>query len=297
MTTHRWLPRVPIPKWLVPRHWLVDYLVSQYFFFRVHGRFARLDPPATFSDHYFRIKLRELHDPLRVFVSDKELVKWYVKMKIGDAYNIPTIAILKTPEEVEAMAWPDRCVIKSTHGSGDVILKQSADDKVDTALIKSWLKKNFYDSSREVNYRHLQPKIIVEAFADFGTGEVPEDYKIFCFFGRPKIVQINIGRFADLTCAWYTTDWQKLPFTTCLPIGEDRPEPENLGELLRIAEVLSAPFRSIRVDLYTDGKSILVGELTNVHLSSYFFFLPEKRWDFQLRPLFEDPDFDIRSVL
>ena len=281
---------------LPPWDW-IDYLVSQCLYFRSHGRFGRAAAPRSFSDHLFRIKTRELHDPLRVFVSDKEYVKWYVGSRVGDEHNVTTLAVLKTPQEVDAMTWPERCVIKPAHSSRDVILKHDGSTAVDTGRIKSWLGKSYYLSTREANYRHLERKVIVEPFVDFGQDKPPPDYKLFCFFGEPKIIQVDLDRFEGQKRVWYTADWGRLPFATKLAPGPDVARPGNLEALLALARVLSEPFASIRVDTYTDGENILVGELTNVHGSALEAFKPDPSYDTKLGPIFEDPDFDPRTLM
>ena len=67
---------------------------------------------------WFRVKTSdEIEDPLRRFVSDKELVKEYVRETIGEQYNVPTLAVLHTPAEVDAYEFPANCCIKPTHAS------------------------------------------------------------------------------------------------------------------------------------------------------------------------------------
>lgn len=52
------------------------------------------------------------------------------------------------------------------------------------------------------------------------------------------------------------------------------PRPGNLEAMLQIARRLSAPFESIRVDLYTDGDRVLVGELDNCPNGGVVTFIP-----------------------
>ena len=42
-------------------------------------------------------------------------------------------------------------------------------------------------------------------------------------------------------------------------------KPNNLDEMLSVASALSHHFSLIRVDLYSDGNQLYVGELTNLH--------------------------------
>jgi hypothetical protein len=58
--------------------------------------------------------------PLRVYVSDKEQLNQHVRARLGEAFNVPTIAIPRTPAEARAFDFPARCVIKPAHMSGAV---------------------------------------------------------------------------------------------------------------------------------------------------------------------------------
>jgi hypothetical protein len=51
-------------------------------------------------------------------------------------------------------------------------------------------------------------------------------------------------------------------------------KPDNLGEMLSVAESLSKCFGFIRVDLYSDGSQCLVGEVTNCHEGAAGRFIP-----------------------
>ena len=103
----------------------------------------------------------QIINPLRVFITDKEFGKFYIKSVVGDDYNVPTYKVLKSPNEVDNYIFPDECVIKPTHMSGYVILKKK-NDAVDTNRVKKWFSMNFYNRSRERNYKDLIPKVIVE---------------------------------------------------------------------------------------------------------------------------------------
>ncbi len=52
------------------------------------------------------------------------------------------------------------------------------------------------------------------------------------------------------------------------------PKPATLGEMLLVARALSAPFSFVRIDLYTDGQRVLVGEVTNCSANASAPFLP-----------------------
>ena len=62
--------------------------------------------------------------------------------------------------------------------------------------------------------------------------------------------------------------------------------PENLNELIQIAEKLSRPFKFVRVDLYSENEDIRFSELTFTPLAGNILFHP-KIWDLTLGELWQ----------
>ena len=248
-----------------------DWLFLFIQFLRDHRRLPRRSG-GTLNDAYFHILTSNaILDPVRVFVSDKALVKEYVAARIGAQHNVETVAVLDSFEAARDFAYPPNCVIKPTHMSGEVILRRNS-SPVDFEQVRRWFGMSYYDSSREANYRNLWRRVIVEPFI-FGRESV-EDFKIFCLHGRPLVVQVDFDRHTGHTQNLYTADWELLPFAITCPIGPGLPRPGNLAPLLEMAAKLSAEFSLVRIDLYTDGQTILVGEITNVHQSGRGKFNP-----------------------
>jgi hypothetical protein len=266
------------------------YSVLDFRFY--HGYFPNLARPHTFSEHMLRLKLSaEILDPMRQFVTDKEHVKTFVRATIGDRYNVPTCAVLRSIDEIDAFVFPSRCMIKATHASGMRMLRRQVGDNVDRAELKTWLAQAFYPKTREAHYRCLTPKIIVEDLLLF-DGRLPLDYKIHCFSGRPKLIHVMPNRLTNkMAGPLYTPDWEKLPFELMGPAADDAPRPKNLDEILDVARRLSAAFSYIRVDLYTDGRWIFIGELTSVPANAKLSFRPALA-DALTARFFEDPDRD-----
>lgn len=225
------------------------------------------------NDVLYRIKTGdEILDPLRVFVTDKELVKIYVKAVVGDGYNVPTVDVIRSAGDVDGYDFPADCCIKPTHASGRVILRRGG-APVDTKRIRSWFGLNYYLVDREANYKTLKPKVIVEPLV-FENANI-EDYKFFCFNGVPRFIQVDIDRYVDHKRKFFDTDWNDLGFSITYPRSEAPLErPGNLAEMLEVASKLSSAFSLVRVDLYSDGERMLVGEITNCSDSARGRFIP-----------------------
>ncbi len=242
----------------------IGELFDKYWSYRqfrlVHGRKPASDS-MRFNDYLYRMKTsRTLDHPLRVFVTDKEYGKLFVKAVVGDSYVVPTLAILRTEEEVRNYDFPDRCCIKPTHASSKVIIRKHG-EPIDYEKIVSWLSFDYYPMNHERNYKNLERKIIVEPLV-FDDDNIM-DYRVFCFRGVPKFVFAGIGPDSQRSSFVVHCDWTDASFSIHRPPDGKRPAPENLEDMLAVARKLSAFFELVRIDLYSDGNSVFVGEITN----------------------------------
>jgi hypothetical protein len=274
-----------------------DTLFSAALFYKYHGRWPNLRSPRLFNEHMLRLKLSPAAiDPLRQFVTDKEHVKLYVRATVGEIHNVATFAVHRRLEDAGAYAYPVPCVVKPTHLSGEVIIRRDEYALIDPDTLGRWFGARYYPLKREPNYRYLAPKVIVEECVPFGGADGPDDFKLFCFFGRAQFVQLDEGRFGAHRRRIYARDWTPLPFTLTRAPSEVRPAPPNLAALIDIAERLAAPFEFMRVDLYSDGSRILVGELTSYPGNCASPLIPFE-YNEVLGPLFTDQRADVRTLV
>jgi hypothetical protein len=248
-----------------------DRLYHRLNFIRRHGRLP--NGRMLWNDVWYRVKTTdEILDPLRVFVSDKEHVKQYVKAEIGDEYNVPTLAVLHGPEEVDGFEFPRDCCIKPTQASGQVILRRDG-EPVDRERVKRWFSINYYYAGREWNYQRLKPKVIVEPLI-FDSIDV-EDFKFFCFNGEPRLIQVDIDRYVDHRRKFFDVAWNEQDFSILYPRSTAPfARPASLDTMLAVARQLSAPFSFVRIDLYSEGERVLVGEITNCSENAGGVFIP-----------------------
>ena len=286
-----------IPRRFLPRNAWGDGESARRRFVRRHGRSPSPHQPKRLTDYLYRIKVDgSLTDPLRQFATDKEFAKLYIESAVGPDYLPETYQVLRTADDIEAFV-PDRvpCVVKPTHLSGSVLFHTDPDETVDRDLLRAWLNKGYYRGSREANYRYLRPKIIVEEFLSEDGLSVPKDYKLFCFHGVPKMIQVDSGRAYRHTRALYDTKWRRLPATWHYPESpEDDVRPEPLEEMLETAARLSSGFSFVRVDLYAILTDVRVGELTFCPGGADEVMLPAVA-DIELARLFE-PEYSLDAT-
>lgn len=259
-------------KYLTPRNRFGDWLISYLLFIHTHKRLPT--DQLLFNDVLFKIKTSdELLDPLRVFVTDKEHLKLYVKATIGPQYMVPTLNIIRDKSAVKQCQFPVDCVIKPTHLSGEIIIRKN-NALVDVDKITSWFDINYYEITREINYKFLKPKVIIEPLI-FGDVNI-DNYSFFCLNGIPKLIQLCVNSMYSRQSAFFDTEWHKQDFTMQAPIiNAPIKKPDNFLEMLMVAKTLSAGFCFVRIDMYSNGKCCLIGEITHCDGSANATFNPK----------------------
>ncbi|MFV5391010.1 ATP-grasp fold amidoligase family protein [Acinetobacter towneri] len=248
-----------------------DSFLNYIAFFIHHKRLPK--DRYYFNDYLFKIKnTNEILNPIRQFVSDKYLVKDYVRAKVGEQYNVPTIAVFNSYQDLKDFDFPANCCIKPTQASQAVILRKN-NEPINISEAEKWFELNYYKKTRERNYKYLKPKVIVEPLIFNSTDLM--DYRIYCFKGKAKLICLDVGKFTGYQRVFYTIDWVKQDFSLKYPLYEGELEkPKNLDEMIIVAEKLSSELDFVRIDLYSDGESCLVGEITNCHAAASQNFVP-----------------------
>ena len=247
---------------------LPDKLFLKLQFYLKLGRFPNLRSPRLYNDKLQWIKLYDRDPRYRIFV-DKLAVRDYVAETVGDRYLIPEVARYERVDAIEWANLPDRFALKCTHGSGCNTIcpdKKKLDIAAETRKLEGWMKRDWFDLSREWPYRGVKPRILVEEFLEGIGGQSPFDYKILCFSGEPRYIIVDVDRFTDHKRNFYDVDWVRQDVFNRHP-GYDGevPRPENLAEMLAVAGALSNGLAHIRIDLYNVKGKIYFGEMTFFH--------------------------------
>lgn len=253
------------------------------YFFEMGGRVLHLKNPKTFNEKLQWLKLYN-RKPEHVTMVDKYEAKKYVESIVGSSFIIPTIGVWDDPDEIDWESLPQRFVLKVTHDSGGLVICK-AKAKFDIAKAKEKLRKalnhDYFMTYREWPYKNVPRRIIAEEYIEDSHGEL-NDYKIFCFNGEPKFVQVDYGRHSKHGRNIYDMDWKFMKFMNNIHYPYDEghviEKPVNFEKMVELAKRLSSGEPHLRVDFYNlDGK-IYFGELTFFHGSGLVTFRP-KEWD------------------
>jgi hypothetical protein len=232
-------------------------------YFLSFGSLPNLQNPQTFNEHICAIKCDDASLALAPY-ADKAAVRDYVRRAVGEKYLIAALGVYDAPQQIPYDTLPARFVIKCTHASGYNILvkdKRKLDIPEANRRLTRWLSRNYYTVGREKNYKEIPPRLLVETYLD--ASETLPEYKIFCFHGKPKIIDVNCTKKGKRMTSLYDTDWNFVPVRLGYPnAGDAFAPPKALAELLELAQTLAAPFAFVRVDLYAAKEGIFFSELT-----------------------------------
>ena len=172
-----------------------------------------LKNPRTYNQKLQWIKLYDKNEWMPI-CCDKYEVRRYIK-EVGCSEILNELYWEGfDPEKIPYDKLPGKFVIKVTHGSTfNIIVENKADldIKKTSATLKKWLNAKFIPCYGEWFYGQVPPRIIVEKYLEDKNCDDLYDYKVFCFNGKAKLIDVHSGRFSEHKRNIYTTDWEFLP--------------------------------------------------------------------------------------
>lgn len=246
------------------------------------NKWGDFEHPQLFTEKIQHIKLYE-RTPIRKMAADRLRVREYVSDKVGSQCLIP---ILGTYETLTKETWdslPQQFVLKANHGCGMVSIIQSKSDHSFQEIFKlteTWKNTDYYKVGHEWVYKGLSREIIAEKLITDSQGQIPKDWKFFCFHGKVKIIQEDIDRYGNFPQKrnLYDRNFNKIDAELLYP-PDQQPgkKPGLIEKAISIAETLSQEFNFIRVDLYITGDQVYFGELTNYPGNGFIPFKPRSK--------------------
>jgi len=264
----------------------LDIHLSRRAFRKAFGRDPDFSHPVLFGE---KVTVRKLFDRRKIFrlMADKLWVRDFIIGKLGEPFVPKLYAVYRQFEEIDFDRLPNKFVIKPNHGTHWVLFvedKKTLDKAAARRTVNGWMRTNYYVNSREIFYRDVKPRIMVEELLEEASGKPVIDYKFFAFDGVTRFISATRRATvtADREAAIFDRAYREIPiqveFANSVYKKEraDSPEPAgetstsrlslppNIDEMIKIADALAEGFDFIRVDLYSPGGRILVGELTSL---------------------------------
>lgn len=233
-----------------------------------------LKNPQTLDEKIQWLKFNTYYkNPLVTQCADKFAVRDYIKQcGCEDILN----KLYYSWDNVDDIEWeklPNSFVIKWNFGCGhNLICRDKSKLNIENAKrkLKEWYKthKTFYLGYSEIHYKNIKPKLICEKLIETETGNLPEDYKLYCFNGIADCVLVCSGRDENGKGAKYYFLDKNAELKRYNKAGKEAPndfalnKPEGFEKLFEYAEKLSKPFPFVRADFYLEKGEITFGELT-----------------------------------
>lgn len=252
-----------------------QYMRMQWFL--KFGTDLDLEAPETFCEKIQWLKLR-YRNPAWSRLADKRAVRDFVAERAGAEFLNTLHFAGDSLDGVARATLPESFIVKCTHGSGwNIVVSPETgvawDDVV--ARVRYWTTINYADLWREWVYRDIPPGVIVERLLPPDTPWGLLDYKIFCFGGKARYIQVDLDRDTAHKRNLYDLEWRRLPmeiYHPGTPFEIDRPE--NLEAMIALAERLAEGLPFVRVDLFNHDGRILFGELTFFPGNGLTYFRP-----------------------
>lgn len=252
-------------------------LYEQLRFYSNYHKFINREKPCTFSEKLLWLK----HNTY----SGNELIlelmdKYYAREYVSDSGCGDTLTRLYFDtmdiREISYDVLPDSFALKRSRGCGANLV---CNDKA--LLSESQLKQALeewqnHQSLYDLGIERLGAGVAVptlhyiceECLCD-SDGNLPHDYKFYCFNGRPLAIlyiddRENKIRGGRARGCFMTTEWDFLSNLNehYTKVDHIPNRPICLEKMLNVARILSSPFPFVRVDLYDIEGRTVFGELT-----------------------------------
>ena len=264
-----------------------DKLYLKLVYYMKTGEHLNLDNPVGFNEKQNWLKLHDIHPEYTQLV-DKYEVRSAIKELLGDGYMFPILGVWDTYDDIDFAALPDQFVLKCTHDSQSVRIvedKNNIDHKEFRIFYNGRLRINPFNMGREYPYKNVKPRIIAEELmvADGGIN----DYKFFCFDGKPVIMFIATDRASgDTRFDFFDMDFNHLDIVNIHPQSDkgEIKKPVCFEEMKQIAAKCSQGMKFVRIDLYEIDGKVYFGEYTFFHGGAFWPMKPE-HWEKDLGDL------------
>lgn len=235
-------------------------------YFRGYKKILDLKNPKTYGEKIQWLKIYGGLEELSPYV-DKYDVRSFIEKSIGSEYLNKLYGVYDDVESINFDKLPNKFVLKSTNGSGAVLIckdKKSFNIQKAKKIMKKWLKDNYYKEKKEPQYKNIRNRIIIEKYMEDDSGSLT-DYKFYCFNGKVYCYGIFYDRFENKRIDFYDKSGNKLKGvkTGNVPNSNKIEKyDQKLKKMIDLAEKLSSSFTMVRVDFYYYNNKIIFGELT-----------------------------------
>lgn len=274
--------------------WIPDSIMLRIQYRIKMGWWPNFKHPKRYTEKIQLYKMK-YRNPIMCQCVDKYDVHQYVEAKGLSAILNRIYGVYDNASDIDFSVFPNKFVAKTTGGGGGenvAVIRDAANTDLEAlrGKLDLWQKDMGASYGREWAYDGItKNRIIVEELLeddDNSDGSI-DDYKMMCFNGRFRSLWIDKGRYSDHHRGFWDENLHFLPdvYSDHDTFVDPPTLPENMEEMVKIAEKLSEDFPYARVDLYNIKGRIVFGEITFYPWSGYVKFTPDE-FDYRLGAYF-----------
>lgn len=251
---------------LLRRVWFRPLLVGTFLVARQIYLTRRVPPlwsPRSIND---KVLYRMVFDrrPILTRIVGKLEVRDYVLARTGDPdLLVDMVGTASNARDLAALDLPRDFIVKANHLSGFFHIHRGPEPPDLDAIAVKVTQWSRHQGWTEWAYSLVRHTCIVEHLM-IQDGQLPEDYKFFCYDGRVHFLLVTTDRLSKKSVDFFRPDWTHFDARHGRNPNAERPppRPERLAAMLALAETLSLGLDFVRVDLYQFNGQIKVGEMT-----------------------------------
>ena len=248
-----------------------------------------LKKPKNFNQ---KIQWLKIYDstPLKTQLTDKVLVRDWIRERIGEEYLKPLLWVGSNFDEIPFDDLPEKFIIKANHGckwhykifNKTEFLNNKRLFEIIRTIFIGWMYQSFYPvAGFELQYKNIVPRLLIEPLLIEEGEEKPLEYEIYCFNSVPKIFQ-EIKYTKPRQCCVFDCDYKQINLKFLPDYEEVQKEAsDNLKLAVTLSDKLCSGFKLVRVDWLEHKGKIYFSEMTFTPFSGFYqFHTPE--WNTRL---------------
>lgn len=253
------------------------------------GKKLNLKHPKTITE---KIQWLKLYDnlPIKTDLTDKVLVRDWIKNKIGEQYLKPVYQICSSFDEIDFESLPEKFIVKCNHGckwhyivkNKQKYLQHDFLIQYSKRLIDNWLTQTFFGwSDFELQYKNIKPKILVEKLLSDDDNQQAKEFEIWCINSVPKFYTVIDNKNFNRNTYDENYNFINLKFSDSYSNNfSDNDVNDLLKEAVILSRGLAKEFKLVRVDWIVYENRLYFNEMTFTPHSGFIHFPKEcEVWD------------------
>lgn len=259
------------------------------------GQQLNLKRPKTFNEKIQWLKIYD-NKPIKSQLTDKILVRDWIKDRISSEYLKPVLQICNNYDEIDFDKLAESFIVKCNHGCRWQFIVKKKEEYLDNKslcnvskqTVNGWLEQSFFGwSDFETQYKNIIPKIIIEPLLREDMKYTQPGIQVYCFNSEPKIFyKYKRGKDCNEETLYTTFDENYKQIDLKFDPKSKQVEDEAdilLKKAVELSKVLAKGFKLVRVDWMIYNNKLYFEEMTFTPYSGFFQFNDKYTdWDKEL---------------